>query len=263
MFFGGIKIGTKIGIGTSSRREDAAKRAAQRQSVAVAAPAPAPSPEQIRLAQEAERLRQQEQARQAEERAKVGRMSEALKNIDAAFAPYGQEYFDSLARKYTDFYRSELDKQFSGANEGVLFSLARQGLMNSSAKDGVYNRVRGIYDEEKKQIDTDSRQYADSFRPKIDDQRRRLVLEAQATGGDQQKIGGFLGNAPSLIRVEAPQLPSFSPLGDIFASALPAGSRSLRPNIGPAAAVAGSTGATTEAEAESASTAPAVFRKPV
>jgi hypothetical protein len=160
-----------------------------------------------------------ERARQ-EQAAKESRLQQGMANIEAGFKPYDDNYFSGFNQKYLDYYNPQIEDQYSKAQEQLLFGLSRAGLTNSSARGTEMGSLEKNYGTQRQGIVSAAQKYSNDARSQIAQQRTALQNQLNATGGDKITSASFLGvnqpNSVGSLPIQAPQLQSFSPLGDLF-----------------------------------------------
>lgn len=179
--------------------------------IAMGYPKP-PSDEQIAAAKKA-----REDARiAAEKKLKADNLTQGAANINNVFASYDDNYYKGIAQKYLDYYLPQVDDQYKKSNETLLYNLARNGILDSSAKTDAYAEADRIYGEQKQDITSKANALSSDAKKYISDQKTALVNQLNLTGGETSLASGFLGKTPTAISVTAPTAPNFSPLGDLF-----------------------------------------------
>jgi hypothetical protein len=164
-----------------------------------------------------ERMAQEARQAQIDRQANIQR---GLANINNAFRSYNPSYYQGLQQNYMDFYNRDLSEQKQKADQQALFGLARQGLIGSSAANTAFGDLSKAYGNKQQEIESNAQNYANSARSQIENQRQNLIAQLNMTGGDPASASMFTGggNAALLgnLAPQAPQLPTFSPLGDAF-----------------------------------------------
>lgn len=169
--------------------------------------------------QQADREREAAEARRIAE-AKSARLREGMANIEKGFGQFNDDYFGGISDRYKQFYRPQLEEQKTKAQDQILFNLARSGLLNSSERANAYGDLEKAYGARDQEISSNAIQQANEARRQIEAQRSSLMSQLNATGGDEVTSAAFLGDGGSnlvgRIPVQAPTLPTYSPLGDLF-----------------------------------------------
>jgi hypothetical protein len=199
----------------------------------------------------------------AAEAAKTQRLntlySQASGKITSAYSPYTDQFFTDIQNQYATPYIAELNKQKELADKDMLFTLARQGLMDSSASGNLKDRIASIYKEESDRIQGDAKKFADTERGSITEQQSlssRLVDNAK---NDESMLLSLI-NSP--ISVTAPQTPKKEvTLGDVFTAKM----ATRNPNLPQAVGGFGMSSAQSAATSGASYATPAspTFRSPV
>ncbi len=156
-------------------------------------------------ASEAKRARQDEEARQ-------GRIRQGTESINTTFdSQFNNDFFDRLSKGYTDFARPQLDDQFGKAREKLIYSLARNGTMDSSMRSEQFGDVDKEYNKNLLDITDKGREYATNARTGVENSRNDLISMLQATGDAQGAANAALSRASTLATP-----PAYSPLGQLF-----------------------------------------------
>jgi hypothetical protein len=153
----------------------------------------------------AEDARRQEEARQA-------RIREGMANINAAFTPFNDEYFDSKSRSYSDYYLPQLKQQFDDANAALRLQLSASGLGQSSAGAQGTARLAKEYADRQADIAAKAGDYSGQARQQVQDMRNQLSSQLNATSDAGAAAQGAQAQAyASMNRPNA-----FEPLGNAF-----------------------------------------------
>jgi hypothetical protein len=152
----------------------------------------------------------------AEKKLKADNLTQGTANINNAFAPYDDNYYKSISQKYLDYYLPQVEDQYKKTNETLLYNLARNGILDSSARTDAYAESDKIYGEQKQDISSKASSFEGDARKYISDQKTSLLNQLNLTGGETSLASGFLGKTPTAISVTAPTAPNLSPLANLF-----------------------------------------------
>lgn len=156
-------------------------------------------------ANEAKRARQDEEARQ-------GRIRQGTESINTTFdSQFNNDFFNRLSKGYTDFARPQLDDQFGKAREKLVYSLARNGTLDSSMRSQQFGEVDKEYNKNLLDITDKGREYATNSRTNVENSRGDLISMLQATGDATGASNAALSRAATLSAQ-----PAYSPLGQLF-----------------------------------------------
>ena len=151
-----------------------------------------------------------------EEEIRADNLAEGTGNINNAFTSYDDNYYKAISQKYLNYYLPQVDDQYKKSGETLLYNLARNGILDSSAKIDAYAEADKIYGEQKQDITSKANALSSDAKKYISDQKTSLLNQLNVTGGDPLQASGFLGKAPAAISVTAPTQPNFSPLANLF-----------------------------------------------
>jgi hypothetical protein len=150
-----------------------------------------------------------EQRRQAQIRA-------GQADIDSAFAQFDNPYYEAFRRAYTNFYNPQVADQFEQAKGKLTASLAGRGMLESTT--GA-NQLSGLFSrraEAEADIGNQSVDAANKLRGQVEGAKTSLYgLNAGAS--DPALAANQAQGAAASFATQ----PQFSPLGQVFASALP------------------------------------------
>lgn len=171
--------------------------------------------EQNRLIEE---QRQQAEAKLAEQRRveaeRTGKINQNVASIDQAFSGFNDDFYNKASQNVLDYYTPQLNDQFTEAQKKTAYSLADQGLTDSSVAADKAGDLKSLFDRELQGIQSKAEDAANAARADVSTRQSNLRRLAEA--------GSSLDSFNNLITPEVSQviLPtSFSPLGDIFNSA--------------------------------------------
>ena len=156
---------------------------------------------------EAERIRLEEEQRQA--RIRTGREA-----INSAFDSYDDGFYADRAQGYVDFAQPDLDKQFENAGKQLAASLARRGVSNSSEAISRKNDNLDLYNKAKTSIIDKGREHSNATRNALQGVKGELLTQNQALADPT-----LMANTAANRILSATTLPAYSPIGQIFASA--------------------------------------------
>lgn len=154
---------------------------------------------------EAARARADEQQRQQ-------RIREGTTKIDETFSQFDDNFFSGRRDAYVNFAEPQLQDQFQDAQEALTFSLARQGLTDSSARGEQVGRLQQMFDTQRQQVADQALSFENNSRNAVEGSRSNLISTLNATGDAEGAASSALRQAETLT---APD--TFSPLGALFA----------------------------------------------
>jgi len=156
-------------------------------------------------AEEAERQRQLEIERQ-------NRITEGRASIDDAFGQFGDSFYQGRSQAYQDYATPQLEDQYQDSMRSLVAALARSGNLQSSTRAEKMADLQEQYNQQKLNILNTGMDYANSARSNIDAARNELYTQNQSLADPNLISGNAAARAAQLN-----QMPSFSPLGQLFA----------------------------------------------
>lgn len=154
----------------------------------------------------------QEQIKADEERRQL-RIREGQTGIDDAFSQFDDDYFAQYADDYTGNYFPQLEDQFADSQAKLIASLARRRMLESTSGANVLADLSEENNKRRTQIADEAESAKQDFRGNVERAKSDLYALNSASA-DPDAIGNrAVAEATSLV-----QKPTFTPLGDVFAS---------------------------------------------
>lgn len=150
--------------------------------------------------------RRDEQERQA-------RIRQGTQKINTTFGQFDDNFFDSRRQAFLDYATPQLEDQYGAAQKDLTFSLARGGLLDSSARGQQMSELQKLYDLNNQQISDEALSHANQSRNAVEDARGNLVATLNATGDAQGAANSALARASALSQPAA-----YSPLTQLFST---------------------------------------------
>lgn len=150
--------------------------------------------------------RQQEQDRQAAIR-------KGTASIDDTFSQFDDSFYDQQRQAYLDFAQPQLEDQRAGASRELVYSLARSGQLEGSARAQQQSELQKLYDLESQNIADKALDYENKSRTNVENARSDLISTLNATGDATGAANSALARSAALSQPEA-----YSPLADLFTS---------------------------------------------
>lgn len=158
---------------------------------------------------------QQAEQAKAEEAARNARIAQGRSSIDNAFGQYNDDYYGNYKNSYTDFYNTDLDKQYTQAIDELTAALAGRGLLGSSYGNSQFAKLAETLGTNRTDVANRSIDAANSLKSKIL-QGKNDLYALNSSSADPESINSqALASAGSFA-----QPASFDALGNVFASAL-------------------------------------------
>lgn len=126
---------------------------------------------------------------------------------------FDDEFFDKQRQAYLDFAMPQLEDQKSGASRELVYSLARSGQLEGSARAQQQSELQKLYDLESQNIADKALDYENKSRTDVENARSDLISTLNATGDATGAANSALARSAALSQPEA-----YSPLADLFTS---------------------------------------------
>lgn len=148
----------------------------------------------------------------AEEQARQARIREGMGRIDSTFdSQFTDDFFTGRQNAFLEFATPQLEQQFNDAQRDLTFSLARQGLTDSSVRGQRTAELQRLFDTNRQDIADQALAYSNDSRNAVEDARSDLVRTLNATGDADAAAKAALARASALSQPQA-----FSPLANLF-----------------------------------------------
>jgi len=144
-----------------------------------------------------------------------GQIKQGRQAIDTQFAGFTPDYYAKIADNYAGFYQPQLSDQFNKARQALTYNLARSGNLNASSGAKSLGDLRTSYERNKALIGDRAATAAQQAQADVESNKGELYSQLSASADPSAAATTSAARYASLT---AP--PSYSPLGDIFASFL-------------------------------------------
>jgi len=150
--------------------------------------------------------------------------------IDQAFSKFGDDYYQKYRDDYTGYYFPQLDEQYDKVTDKMTAALADRGILSSSISSNKFADLAKEHSKARTNISNEALDASNKLRAQVENAKGNLYSLNEASADPQAVNAQAIGQATALV---AP--PVYSPLGNIFASALDAfgnymAARQNRPN---------------------------------
>lgn len=136
---------------------------------------------------EANRIaRQQMEEQKAREAQRRAALSQGTAAIDAAFAPFDDNFYGSQRTAYTSNYMPELDRQFQDAQKQLIYGLSSAGQLNSTLATDKQRRLSEERAGYERQINSKADDFVRSNRANQEATRTNLLSQLTATEDPSQ-----------------------------------------------------------------------------
>jgi len=134
-----------------------------------------------------------------------------LKQINAAYAPFNQDFYKQRQQAYVDYANPAYTQQYGQTRNQMLYGLANRGLLNSSAGQEQANALAIARNQAQQQIGNTAVQGAQQLQQTVEQQRAQLVGQLAATGDPTAAAQAAVSTAANF---QAPS--AFAPVGPLF-----------------------------------------------
>jgi hypothetical protein len=148
----------------------------------------------------------------ADEAARQARIKQGVANIDTEFSRFDDNFYKGRSNAYTAFAMPQVNDQYKQTADQLAFSLARNGVTNSSEaarQGGILMRDNA---EARQQVASGAAAEAQKARQNVEDQRSNLIQQVNMTSDATLAGQNALRNAAILQN----QSNNFSPLANLF-----------------------------------------------
>jgi hypothetical protein len=166
-------------------------------------PPPAPRDNSARVARNQERARRR--------RINVGEGA-ITRTFDRTFNP---AYFSDFRNDYLGYYNPQVDEQFGDARQALRYDAARKGTLNSTAGQTRFSDLVGDYSRARQDVAANALAATNTQRANVNQNRNQLLAQNTAAANPNLAARSAVGSVGALTAA-----PTYSPLADIFASAL-------------------------------------------
>lgn len=126
---------------------------------------------------------------------------------------FNDAFYNGRRQAYLDYANPQLEKQRGDAAKQLTFSLARSGLLNSSARATQEGSLADLYGQQSKAIGQQATQQETDSRNAVEGARSDLITMLNATGDADSAANSAIARSQALSAT-----PAYSPLGDLFSS---------------------------------------------
>jgi hypothetical protein len=162
-----------------------------------------------------------EQAR-AEEAARQGRIQAGTERVNTVFGQFNDDYYKGVSDAALNYYKPEVDRQYTDARKALTFNLARGGKLQSTAGADAFRKLSDAKARTDVDVANKSQGYATDVKGKVEGQRSDTLNSLYATA-DPDAAYSSATNAASL----ASSAPAYTPLNDLFSAFIATGSNAI------------------------------------
>ncbi len=130
--------------------------------------------------------------------------------FNGAFKP---EFFNNYAQQLMDYWRPDIDRQYSDAQKQLNYGFANTQPGGGSVAADAFGRLKEGYDKALLQASDRSQGQANELRSSIEGQRSALRNQLAAGADPSVVVQDAVGTINNI-----PRSPTYSPLGDLFSN---------------------------------------------
>lgn len=171
-------------------------------------------------------------AQQADQR--QAQVTQGQQNIDAAFTPFNDDYFNKYQQTYEDNYNPQVDDQYKLAQQKERYNEARSGMLDSTPAIFQQDQLNKSYGQQRQTIAGNAINATDVLKNSVQQQKAQLY-SLNSSAADPTLASTQAAAAAGTI----PSTPQYSMLGDLFSglvnstSAVAAGNSQNNPYFTP------------------------------
>lgn len=135
--------------------------------------------------------------------------------IDKRFSKFDKDYFSDYRDDYKKYYNPQVRDQFNQTGDKLIATLADRGILDSSVGNASRADLAKEYSTAKQNIANEALDASNKLRSQVESSKSNLYAINESSADPMSVNAQAQGAATTLV---AP--PQYSPLGEIFASAL-------------------------------------------
>lgn len=147
----------------------------------------------------------------AREQARQQKIAQGMTNINNQFSQFNDDFYSGREQAYLDYALPQLEDQFLEAKEDLIFSLARNGRLDSNTRSERLADLEKQYNIQRTGLSDDALGFANQARANVENARSNLV--SQNASLQNPSAISDLASSRALALSAAPQ---FDPLGSLF-----------------------------------------------
>jgi len=138
-------------------------------------------------------------------------INKATGKINTAFQGFTPQFYQKRTQDFENYALPQLNQQYGDTANKLGFKLSNQGLTNSSQATNMGEKLGQTYNVQKQGVANQGIQQAQSLQQQIEDERSRLVSQANAAADPLSIAGQAIGSASQFAAPSA-----FQPIGNMF-----------------------------------------------
>lgn len=108
--------------------------------------------------------------------------------VNQTFAPYNDDYYNKYASDYAAALQPEIDRQYTNAHGQMVFSLARNGQLNSQSHADLQGSLDQARGRAMTDLATNASQAAQTLKSQVGQQQNSLLTQILSTGALGQPV---------------------------------------------------------------------------
>ncbi|HEY4416956.1 MAG TPA: hypothetical protein VGO57_14800 [Verrucomicrobiae bacterium] len=148
----------------------------------------------------------------AQEAQRQANITSGMDDINRNFAQFDDGFYDQAAKNYTAANTPQLLSDFQNTKKNLTYSLARSGLINSSAANQLNSSLGKTLASNESSIANNAQNSANQLRANVSDQKSQLVSQLESSA-DPLATSSQTQAAVSQLSAPAP----IQPIGNMFA----------------------------------------------
>jgi len=161
--------------------------------------------------------------RAKEEAERKARIQQGLGAINDSFSGFNNNFYQTRAKAYDDYYQPQLQDQYEEAQENVMSQLARAGLLHSTAGNEARTDLEKQFALQRGAISGRGQSEASDFQSRINAERNALIAQLNASA-DPDIAASSAFNTSQALRDTSP---TYSPLQQVLTPLAVAGGNYL------------------------------------
>lgn len=159
-----------------------------------------------------QQLKEAEEAR-AREAAREARIKSGSEAVTNQFNQFDDAFYGKREQAYMGYYQPQLDDKFADARKQLTYAFARAGTLNSTAAADKNADLTKQYGTQLAAIQSKAQGEADNLRTQVQGSKSSIISQLNATGDADAASNAALASTKQMYN----SVPSYNPLGDIFA----------------------------------------------
>lgn len=152
-------------------------------------------------------------AARAQQQAQQAQINQGVAAVNQAFSGFTPGFYQQRQQAYTNYAMPQLQQQYQQNQNNLLYRLANQGLLRSTAGGQLQNTLTQAAQQQQQNIGNQGLQLAQQLQQQVGQQQNTLVNQAIA-GASPQAVG--TGAIEAASQFSAPS--ALPPIGNLFSN---------------------------------------------